>query len=573
MIDAKTEPATPAESHAHPLELDADEMRSLAEAALDRVVAHIGSLPEQTVSDTRGGFELARSLVEPMPEAGAPVSELLDLIFDRAVRPTLNTASPGYLAYIPGGGLFHAAVADLIADSINRYTSIFTPAPALAQLEANVVSWFCQIAGYPPEARGTLTSGGSLANWTALVTARRERLPESFLRGTIYASDQVHYSVAKGAILAGFPEANVREVPSDELFRLRPDALAAMAEADRRDGFEPFLIAASAGTTNTGAVDPLPELADLAARLGLWLHVDAAYGGFFLLTEAGRRSMRGIERADSIVLDPHKGLFLPYGTGAVLVRDGQALKRAHSLTADYMPGLQDDPDRVDFSQYSPELLTAVPRPAGVAAVQDARRRRLSRRAGGEAGPRPARRGPAARDGGDRDPRRAAALPPAFRLAPAGMPEEARRPQPPFHRTDQRPSTGVPHRHPAPRPLRPAHLRPLVPHPSGPYGAGAGRHRGGAEGGACPRDLTPWPPLLKERGKLQNKAPLLQERGWGEVETAKTVGYGSTPAASAPPASALPASARQAADPQPVSAVPAGRSTPARPRRPTWRSGR
>ncbi len=128
-----------------------------------------------------------------------------------------------------------------------------------------------------------------------------------------------------------------------------------MAEADRRDGFEPFLIAASAGTTNTGAVDPLPELADLAARLGLWLHVDAAYGGFFLLTEAGRRSMRGIERADSIVLDPHKGLFLPYGTGAVLVRDGQALKRAHSLTADYMPGLQDDPDRVDFSQYSPEL--------------------------------------------------------------------------------------------------------------------------------------------------------------------------------------------------------------------------
>jgi aromatic-L-amino-acid decarboxylase len=117
----------------------------------------------------------------------------------------------------------------------------------------------------------------------------------------------------------------------------------------------PFLVAASAGTTNTGAVDPLAELADLAARQGLWLHVDAAYGGFFLLTEEGRRAMRGIERADSIVLDPHKGLFLPYGTGAVLVRDGQALKRAHSLTADYMPHFQDDPDRVDFSQYSPEL--------------------------------------------------------------------------------------------------------------------------------------------------------------------------------------------------------------------------
>ncbi|HEX9943494.1 MAG TPA: aminotransferase class I/II-fold pyridoxal phosphate-dependent enzyme [Thermoanaerobaculia bacterium] len=341
---------------AHPLELSAAEMRALVGAALERIVEHVESLPAQPVSDTRGGFELARSLIErTVPESGAPVSELLGLIFDQAVRPTYNTASPGYLAYIPGGGLFHAAVADLIADTINRYSSIYATAPALAQLEANVVAWFCQIAGYPPEARGTLTSGGSLANWTALVTARRERLPEDFLKGVLYASDQVHYSVAKGAILAGFPEANVRAVPSDDLFRLRPDALEAMVEEDRRRGLTPFLIAASAGTTNTGAVDPLPELADLAARHGLWLHVDAAYGGFFLLTEEGRRVMRGIERADSIVLDPHKGLFLPYGTGAVLVRDGQALKRAHSLTADYMPSLQEDPDRIDFAQYSPEL--------------------------------------------------------------------------------------------------------------------------------------------------------------------------------------------------------------------------
>ncbi len=339
----------------HPLELNAEEMRALVAAALDRIVPHIESLPAQPVSDTRGGFELARSLVEPMPEEGAPLSELLDLIFERAVRPTYNTASPGYLAYIPGGGLFQAAVADLIADSINRYTSIFNTAPPLAQLEANVVAWFCRITGYPAEARGTLTSGGSLANWTALVTARRARLPEDFLKGTIYASDQVHYSMAKGAILAGFPEANVREVPTDERFRLRLDALETQIQEDRRQGFTPFLIAASAGTTNTGAVDPLSDLADFAASHGLWLHVDAAYGGFFLLTEEGRRTMRGIERADSLVLDPHKGLFLPYGTGAVLVRNGEDLRRAHSLTADYMPGLQDDPDRVDFSQYSPEL--------------------------------------------------------------------------------------------------------------------------------------------------------------------------------------------------------------------------
>ncbi|HSU81604.1 MAG TPA: aminotransferase class I/II-fold pyridoxal phosphate-dependent enzyme, partial [Thermoanaerobaculia bacterium] len=257
----------------HPLELSAPEMRSLVEAALDRIVAHIESLPSQPVSDTRGGFEVAESLAEPLPETGTPVAGLLDLFFERAVPPTFNTASPGYLAFIPGGGLFHSAVADLIADSVNRYSSVYMAAPALARIEMNVIDWFCQIAGYPPEARGTLTSGGSLANWTALVTARRERLPEDFLRGTIYASDQSHYSVTKGAILAGFPEGNVREVPTDGLFRLRPDALEALIEEDRRRGLTPFLIVASAGTTNTGAVDPLPELADLAARHGLWLHV------------------------------------------------------------------------------------------------------------------------------------------------------------------------------------------------------------------------------------------------------------------------------------------------------------
>ncbi|HEY0552631.1 MAG TPA: aminotransferase class I/II-fold pyridoxal phosphate-dependent enzyme [Thermoanaerobaculia bacterium] len=339
----------------NPLELSAAAMRSLVQEALDRIVAHIESLPTQTVSSTEGGFAVAESLAEAMPEEGAPVEELLDLFFQRAVPPTFNTASPGYLAYIPGGGLFHAAVADLVADATNRYSSVYAAAPALARIEMNVVDWFREIVGFPPEARGTLTSGGSLANWTALVTARRERLPEDFLKGTIYTSDQSHYSVAKGAILAGFPEGNVRMVATDDLFRLRVDALAERIAEDRRQGLTPFLIAAAAGTTNTGAVDPLPELADLAAREGLWLHVDAAYGGFFLLTEEGKRALRGIERADSVVLDPHKGLFLPYGTGAVLVRDGQALRRAHSLTGDYMPGMQDDPDRVDFSQYSPEL--------------------------------------------------------------------------------------------------------------------------------------------------------------------------------------------------------------------------
>lgn len=246
-------------------------------------------------------------------------------------------------------------MADFVADAVNRYVGVFEAAPGLAQLEANVVRWFCDIVGYPATARGFLTTGGSLATFSALVTARRERLPKDFLTGVLYASDQAHHSVEKAAMLAGFPAGSVRIVPSDEEFRVRPDALAKLVAEDRASGRRPFLVVGNAGTTNTGAVDDLEGLASFCERERLWFHVDAAYGGFFLLTAEGRRRLAGIERADSVVLDPHKGLFLPYGTGSLLVRDGEALRRAHALSADYMPPMQSDPDLVDFNLISPEL--------------------------------------------------------------------------------------------------------------------------------------------------------------------------------------------------------------------------
>ena len=337
------------------LELSSEDFRALVEAATRRIVDYVESLPRQPSADTAGSAELARSLAEPLPESGRPYEELLDLVFRKVVPKGFGTAGPGYLAYIPGGGILHSAVADFIADAVNRYVGVFAAAPGLAQIEANVVRWFCDIVGYPATAGGILTSGGSLANFSALVTARRERLPDDFLSGVLYASDQVHHSVAKAAMLAGFPEENVRLVPSDRTFRIRRDALTTAVAQDRAAGRRPFLVVGSAGTTNTGAVDDLPGLADLCESEGLWLHVDAAYGGFFLLTSDGRRRLAGISRADSVVLDPHKGLFLPYGTGSLLVRNGDALRRAHALSADYMPPMQDDPDLVDFNLVSPEL--------------------------------------------------------------------------------------------------------------------------------------------------------------------------------------------------------------------------
>ena len=337
------------------LELSSEDMRHLVTQAVERIVAHLESLPIQPSVDVEGGIELARSLVEPLPETGQPYPELLEALFSRVIPKSFNTAGPGYLAYIPSGGIFHAAVADLITDAVNRYMGIWVAAPGLAQLEANVIRWFCDLVGYPASARGFLTTGGSLANFSALVTARRERLPENFLLGTLYASDQTHHSVQKAALLAGFPLGNVRSIPSDAQFRIRVDLLEQTIAKDRQAGFTPFLLVGNAGTTNTGAVDDLQALADLAQREHLWLHVDAAYGGFFLLTVQGRALMAGIDRADSITLDPHKGLFIPYGTGSLLVRDGEALKRAHSVAAHYLPDTQEDPDLVDFSQISPEL--------------------------------------------------------------------------------------------------------------------------------------------------------------------------------------------------------------------------
>jgi aromatic-L-amino-acid decarboxylase len=337
------------------LELSPDALRRLIDAAAERIVAHVASLPEQPSHDTEGGAALARALAEPVPESGRPAEELLDLLFTRVVPKSFNTAGPGYLAYIPGGGLPHAAVADLVADAVNRYVGVFAAAPGLAQIESNVVRWFADFAGLPPGAGGILTSGGSLATFSALVAARRDRLPENFLSGTLYASDQTHHALQKAAMLAGFPADAVREIPTDDAYRLRVPALAEAIAADRAAGRRPFFVAGNAGTTNTGAVDDLAALAELSAREGLWFHVDGAYGGFFLLTAEGRRRMAGIERADSIVLDPHKGLFLPYGTGALLVRDVDTLRRAHALSAEYLPSMQEDPDLVDFNMLSPEL--------------------------------------------------------------------------------------------------------------------------------------------------------------------------------------------------------------------------
>jgi len=340
------------------LELSPEAMKKMGEEAVRSVVEHIAALPGAPRSGLEGSEELVRALREPPPEEGTDFGTLLDFLMNKIIPASINSAHPTYLAYIPGGGIYPAAVADFLGSATNRFTGAWFAAPAAVRLEANVLDWFGQWMGYPATARGILTSGGSLANFSAVVTARKHILGDDLSRGMIYASNQTHHCVMKVASLAGIPERNVRLLDVDEKYRAVPDMIEEAVRDDERAGLRPFLLVGNAGTTNTGAVDPLVGLADVAQRHGLWYHIDAAYGGFFNLCDEGKRRLEGIELSDSAVLDPHKGLFLPYGSGCLLVKDGELLRRAHMMSAEYLQDIGTPEGEMSPAEYSPELSRA-----------------------------------------------------------------------------------------------------------------------------------------------------------------------------------------------------------------------
>jgi aromatic-L-amino-acid decarboxylase len=342
------------------LEYTAVEMQRLADLVVRRSIAHVASLPEQPVMGNVRAEDLCRALREPAPDGPTPLEPLLDALFDEYVPRSFNAPSPGYLAFIPGGGVFPAALADFIAGTTNRYTGVWQAAPALVQLEANALDWLRDWMGFPDTTRGLFTAGGSMATFNALLCARERHLGADIRGGVIYTSDQAHHCVLKAAKIAGIMPDRVRAIACDAQYRLPLEPLIDTIARDRRSGLRPFAVVSTAGTTNTGAVDPLGSIADLCEAQGLWHHVDGAYGAFFNLCDEGRAVLRGMERADSLTLDPHKGMFLPYGTGALLVRDGSALRAAHEATADYLPAMPHPDDFYDPSQHGPDLSRGFP---------------------------------------------------------------------------------------------------------------------------------------------------------------------------------------------------------------------
>jgi aromatic-L-amino-acid/L-tryptophan decarboxylase len=325
----------------NPFEPDAATLEHWLSTVSQLVIDHQQRTPtEPTMGDVgEAGHRRARALSRPILEA--PMTggmEAIAALLQEASGVALNTTGGGYLAYVPGGGLISAGMADLIAGSFNRFTGLAGAAPAFVRFESDVLKWLTHEFGYGPEARGLFTSGGSQANLSALIAARHARFGDSgdYRNATIYTSAQAHHSISKSVRLAGLPSTAMRVVAVDNDMRMCPDELHAMIRRDLDEGRRPMAVVAAAGTTNTGAIDPLPELTKICQATETWLHIDGAYGGAFVLCPEGRELLRGIEGADSITFDPHKGLFLPYGTGCLLVKDGRSLLAAHDADASYL---------------------------------------------------------------------------------------------------------------------------------------------------------------------------------------------------------------------------------------------
>jgi aromatic-L-amino-acid decarboxylase len=318
------------------IELSRDEMREFGYRVVDLLVEHFANLEREPVGKKGDPDRLVPLFDHDPPETGRDPNELLAQL-ERDVFPSnLHVDHPRFFAFVPGPNNFVSTMADALAAGFNVFNGTWLGGSAAAAVELGVVRWLCRTCGFPDSAGGLFVSGGSMANLTALVAARNALLKDRIDGATIYFSDQTHSSVQRALHVVGFLRDQVRKLPSDGNFRLSIRDLREAIAADRAKGLRPFCIVANAGTTNTGAIDPLSELANLATAEKMWLHIDGAFGAAAILSERGRALLPGIELADSISLDPHKWLFQSFECGCVLVRDVALLKSAFQIKPDYL---------------------------------------------------------------------------------------------------------------------------------------------------------------------------------------------------------------------------------------------
>jgi aromatic-L-amino-acid decarboxylase len=329
----------------------AEWLRSAGQQVMDAMIEDFLHLGQDVIGHTGSVQEMERLLCEPPPEAGMDFTQVLAEFRAKVMDNSFRPSHPRYLAFIPSAPTFASILGDCLASNANLFAGVWKQASGATQVEIVVLDWFKQFLGYPPEARGILTSGGSDANLTALVVAREKLSYDDRPRSVLYAPEQRHGSVDRAATIIGMRPEQIRALACDADCRLSMDALRDAIAADQRAGRLPWLVVANAGATNTGSVDPLAPLADFCAPRNLWLHVDAAYGWPMALTPEGRALLHGIDRADSITLDPHKWFAQPFEAGCLLVRRGELLPQAFMMRPEYMQDVIPNPGEINFCDH------------------------------------------------------------------------------------------------------------------------------------------------------------------------------------------------------------------------------
>ena len=346
------------------LALPPEEIRALGRAVLEEVAAYYESLDSRPVLVPTTSQALRETFSEPLPREGARLDSLLQTLRDAVIPFCRHSAHPRFFGYVSSPGTPVTSLGSLLASALNVNVTCWRSAPAGTELEHVTVNWLKEMLGYPSGAAGLLVSGGSMANFAGLAAARSAKAPGNVVRDGLagaprlcaYVSEEGHFSIAKAAGMLGIGEANVRAVKTGDRFAIDLADLGRLVEQDRAAGYLPFCVVANAGATATGAFDPIGELAAFAREHNLWLHVDAAYGGFAALAPSARPLFAGIAEADSVALDPHKWLYLPIGCGCVLYKDPATARAAFSHSAEYTRtiGLERD-EAFAFWDYGPEL--------------------------------------------------------------------------------------------------------------------------------------------------------------------------------------------------------------------------
>ena len=338
-----------------PLTLSEADMRQVMADVGNMIVDHFVDLPNQPVTRPSTLANLKHGLHEALPLHAVPVSELLQQVKDYVLSEMTHNDHPRHFAFVPGPSNFIGAMADALSSALNIFCGAWIGPSGTAQIEVMTIEWLRQLFQFPETAGGLFVSGGSMANLTCLAVARHTMLANNPNNAAVYFSDQTHSSVAKGLKILGFQQYQLRKLASAADFMLPLDLLRTKVASDRQQGLVPFCVVANAGTTNTGAVDPLEQLAAYCAAEGLWLHVDGAYGGSAAISKRGSSELAGLHLADSLAIDPHKWLFQPYEIGCALIRNREHLKDTFKVSAEYLKIVEQNAEQPNFSDYGVQL--------------------------------------------------------------------------------------------------------------------------------------------------------------------------------------------------------------------------